>query len=430
MRIRQSIIRWILGRITFFSMIVILLVSTIEYINAYDTKSSAILEEKKQHIAEKIKIESQIFMLAEKNLDVFEDEFLRLYSSETVLSDEDFWHYFFRDDNGAIRLKKQYYEGVYDKDGSYVYAMSGFIGNNQSVNDPALQRKILLTYKVIARLGPAWSKQFPDLTASFPENVGILFYPGEPWGLNADANLRMNDASVFKSVMPESNPRRKSIWTGLYYDETAKEWVVSYMKPIDYNGQYVVSPGHDIRFSSMIDRLNEGNDANTYNFIMRQDGYLIAYPSQPQQEQKWIGELSLDKITQPSIVDKYLLIHEKMGNYAPGEVFILEDQKNDDYLIVGKVNGPEWLYIGVYPKEIVRKSAMEYALLVFMQGTGIMVLLLMIVYVVLLTKAQKPISLLTNAALVISSGDYKKVADNQVKLPIDRKSTRLNSSHT
>lgn len=421
MQKHQSLWQAMLLRIGIFSLLAILAVSAITYIHTYRDKSREMLQTMQYRVEERIKIESRTFILAEENLNVFADEFLRLYAADSQVSAAEFWRYFYRDEQGAVRMKRAFYDGTYDADGSYVHGMSAFIGNNQPLDNAELQRRVVLAYKTLAKLGPAWSKQYPNLSTSFPENIGILFYPLEPWGLQADANLRMNELGVFKSVMPEWNPQRQAVWTGLYYDVTAQEWVVTYMKPIDYQGRYLLSAGHDIFFTSMIERLNENNTDGAYHFIMRQDGYLIAGPRQPKDEQKAIGELSLDKIQQPSIVDKYDLIKNHLTAQQADGVYILDDEKNDDYVIVGTVKGPEWLYIGVYPKAMIRQAAMSHALWIFTQGLLIMLILMAIGSVVFAVKAQRPLSLLTNAARVISEGHYQKVAANELQLPVQAK---------
>ena len=39
---------------------------------------------------------------------------------------------------------------------------------------------------------------------------------------------------------------RNSVWTGLYYDQTVDEWMVSTITPVDVEGRHFISLGHDI----------------------------------------------------------------------------------------------------------------------------------------------------------------------------------------
>lgn len=416
----SSLINGILFRIFFISFCIVTIVAFISYIVVYNREKNKSLEEVTTYVSERIVAHSENFKLAEDDMKIFEKEFLNLYDSDIEVTEDEFWSYYFVDDQGATRMKKEYFDGVYTKDGSYIYGMSSLIGNNQKLDDPDFKRRLVLSIKVLAKLGPAWMNRFPNVHVSFPENAGILFYPSEPWGLNARADLPMNELGVIKSVNKKDNPDRKSIWSGLYYDETAKKWTITYMDPVDVGDRHLITPGHDVYFTDLVNQLVEKNENGTYNFIMRKDGYLIAHPNDPSEKQKWIGELSQDKIEIPLVKNTYQLI-EKESEKDYSKVKIIENKDNDVYLTVGQLKGPQWYLVRVLPINNIRKAAHLAALNIFIEGMVILFAILSIVYSVMRYQAERPLRYLRYAAEAVGRGEYEKVAEEEIKLPVELK---------
>jgi diguanylate cyclase (GGDEF)-like protein len=416
----SSLINGILLRIFLISFCIVTMVAFISYAVVYNREKNKSLEDVTTYVSERIAAHSENFKLAEEDMKIFEKEFLKLYDSDIKVTEDEFWSYYFVDDQGATRMKREYFDGVYTKDGNYIYGMSSLIGNNQKVDDPDFQRRLVLSIKVLAKLGPAWMNRFPNVNVSFPENAGILFYPSEPWGLNARADLPMNELGVIKSVNKKDNPDRKSIWSGLYYDETAKKWTITYMDPVDVGDHHLITPGHDVYFTDLVEQLVEKNENGTYNFIMRKDGYLIAHPNDPSEKQKWIGELSQDKIEIPLVKNSYKLI-EKEPEKDYSKVKIIENKDNDVYLAVGQLKGPQWYLVRVLPINIIRKAAHLAALNIFIEGMVILLSILFVVYSVMRYQAERHLKHLRYAAEAVGRGEYEKVAEEEIRLPMELK---------
>lgn len=415
-----SIIKSIMRKIFLISIVIVFIISLISYFNTYNRETRDRLEELKQYVSERVRTDSEIFRLAMDNLDVFSKEFIKLYHSDIDVTEEEFWSYYFVDDAGATRMKREYFDGFYTSNGEHTYGMSSFIGNNQSVEDADFKRRLILASKVLARLGPAWVNRFANVHVAYPENAITLFYPVEAWGLNARADLPMNELGVIRAVNKKENPERKAIWSGLYYDETAEKWMVTYMKPLDVEDRHLITPAHDIYLTDIVDRLIEDSGEESYNFIIRKDGYLVAHPSAPTDEQKWIGQLSLDKITIPSIKEAYKLIQTETENDF-STVKIIKNKAHDTYLAVGQLEGPDWLFVRVFPMNNIKQIAHGEAMRVFVEGVIILTIILLVVYNVMIYQAEKPLKQLTFAAEAIGRGEYKEVAEQTIKLPISLK---------
>lgn len=392
-----SIIKNMLIRIFLISIIIVILISLISYANTYNREKHARLEELRTYVQERIRTDSEIFRLAMDNLDIFSKEFMKLYHSDINVTEEEFWAHYFVDNEGATRMKPMYYNGFYTQDGEYVYGMSSFIGNNQEVEDPDFQRRLILASKVLARLGPAWMNRFANVHVAYPENAISLFYPAEPWGLNARSDLPMNELGVIRAVNKKENPERKAIWSGLYYDETAEKWMVTYMNPLDEGDRHLITPAHDIYLTDLMDRLIENSEDGTYNFIIRKDGYLVAHPDNLSDDQKWIGQLSIDEINIPFVKESYELIQKEMKEDYSG-IKIIKNDTYGSYLAVGKLEGPEWLFVRVFPMSIIKETAHSAARKVLIEGILILFIILLVVYHVMRYQAENPLKQLTYAA--------------------------------
>ncbi len=415
-----SLINEILFKVFYISIGIVSILAFISYISVYESEKNKRLEELSSYVSERVRVDSEIFKLAEDNSKVFEKEFMKLYNSGIKVSKDEFWSYYFVDSQGATRMKKEYFDGIYTKDGNYIYGMSSFIGNNQKVDDADFQRRLVLSIKVLSKLGPAWTNRFPNVSVAFPENASVLFYPGEPWGLNAKADLRMNELGVIKSVNKKDNPERKSVWSGLYYDETAQKWTISYMHPVDFEGRHLITPGNDVYLSDLVERLTERSANGTYNFIMRKDGYLIAHPNNPDDGKKLIGELSIDKINIPLVKEAYGLIQKNVGQDY-NKVKIIEGKAYDSYFAVGDMKEPNWYLIRVLPMENIRKIAHLAAIKVFIEGMAILFTILFIVYYVMKYQGERHLMKLRQAAEAVGRGEYDKVAEGEIELPIELK---------
>lgn len=415
-----SLINEILFKVFYISIGIVSILAFISYISVYESEKNKRLEELSSYVPERVRVDSEIFKLAEDNSKVFEKEFMKLYNSDIKVTKDEFWSYYFVDSQGATRMKKEYFDGIYTKDGNYIYGMSSFIGNNQKVDDADFQRRLVLSIKVLSKLGPAWTNRFPNVSVAFPENASVLFYPGEPWGLNAKADLRMNELGVIKSVNKKDNPERTSVWSGLYYDETAQKWTISYMHPVDFEGRHLITPGNDVYLSDLVERLTEKSADGTYNFIMRKDGYLIAHPNNPDDGKKLIGELSIDKINIPLVKEAYGLIQKNVGQDY-NKVKIIESKAYDSYFAVGDMKEPNWYLIRVLPMENIRKIAHLAAIKVFIDGMAILFTILFIVYYVMKYQGERHLRKLRQAAEAVGRGEYDKVAGGEIELPMELK---------
>ncbi|MEJ0036555.1 MAG: hypothetical protein WDO68_10780 [Gammaproteobacteria bacterium] len=113
---------------------------------------------------------------------------------------------------------------------------------------------------------------------AFAENFNVVYWPGLPWGLNAAPDLDMTREEWMDVATQKNDPKRDLVWTGLYFDPTANDWMVSAEQPVDQDGRHLATLGLDILLNDLFQRVFDDHLAGTKNFIIRPDGRLVAHP--------------------------------------------------------------------------------------------------------------------------------------------------------
>ncbi|WP_339857757.1 diguanylate cyclase [Pseudohongiella acticola] len=414
----RSLMRSVLLRIVLAATLVVGSLTMLAYTFIQTETQTRLLDNLSDWVVERARNDSVIFELARDNLARFSREFIRLYTSDVTVTEEEFWSYYETDQDNAVRMRREFYDGVYAEDGLYYEGLTSFIGNNQPVDDADLQRRLVLSTRLLAQLGPAWINRFENVHVTFPENAIALYAPGTPWGLEAAPDLPMNELGVIRSMQQSENPGREPGWSGLYYDETAQEWALTYQVPLDLEGRHLINPSHDVSLTEVMNKLVTDTPDGGYNLIFRSDGFLVAQPAPPASDRRWVGQMSLETIDDPAVVRIYELIDAATAG-SPGTVSLIQNEVDDTWLAVSELAGPDWWFVSVYPGAMIRSSANQAAAAVLSTGTLLLVLLVVIIVFIIRRDAERPLAQLHEAAQRVSGGDYAAVAEGRVSLPRD-----------
>jgi|GEM_PF-217875 len=395
-------------RVSLWAVLLMVVITGLGYWTLFAAREEQTLENLADFAAGRVESERFLFDLARDDLRILAEEFLDLYRSDVSFSEEEFWTYFFRDDEGAVRLRRKYFDGTAPAKGLLFRGISAFVGNNQKTLDEDFRRRLLLSYFLVTRLGPAWIDRFANVYVSMPENGMVIYWPEEPWGLTARADLVMTDGSVIKSTLQEFNPERKPGWTGLYYDLTAEHWMITYQLPVDYEGRHLVTPGVDVTLDDLMERLvarKMDDTEGAYNFVVTSDGKLVAHPDRLHKAKEERGILSIDKLDDPDLAAQYALVSAN----APGEgeaPRIVRDERRDLYLAVARMPGPEWFFVAAYPRAELLARAHESARLVLVFGVLLFLAFMVVVTLVLRRSVAEPLGVLRNVSGALSRGEY------------------------
>ena len=110
------------------SLLVVSAVTLVGYRVAYDRARGEAVAQVAARLEALSRTEAELFRLAEANAQTFRDAFLASYADPATLPAVDFGRYFFRDGDGAYRLRPEYFTGTTEAGGAAPRASSAATG--------------------------------------------------------------------------------------------------------------------------------------------------------------------------------------------------------------------------------------------------------------------------------------------------------------
>lgn len=370
--------------------IVIAVAALISYFHIFSILNEQVEDSLQKYIVERGQKESAIFLHAERNHQEFKQTFLDAWSAREHVDDETRFEELFEHwSDGTWRLHEKAFLGIKRADGTYSRHITGYVGSN-APDTQRFHNKLVLSYDLIDRYADAWTMDYANLYVSMPENVNLVYWPDVLWGMQADSSLEVNVEEWVYIANKENNPSRKPVWTGLYFDPTADEWMVSLATPVDLAGEHLINIGHDILLNTLFDRVFNDRLEGTYNFIFRADGRIIAHPDQVDALRAHKGELHVSEAADPElkhIVDSILDADINLGESG----LIIDDEASAAKLAVTKINGPDWFFVTVYPHSLMAVAAIKTVYIVAIVGLVSLILELIILFYVLRRQVLEPV---------------------------------------
>lgn len=394
--------------------IVIIAVSALTYWHIYKTLVSSTIDGLEHYIQERGQRESAIFKLAESNHEIFRATYLAHWQQDFFYNEPFFWQVFERRPDQTIRLQKKAYDGYFNHSGLISKDVTAYIGANAPIENSAFRKKLLLAYTMVDHFGVAWTRQFANLYVSMPENVNIVYWPGVRWADNATSKLNVLSEEWVYITTRENNPERHSVWTGLYYDPTALEWMVSLETPIDISPTNTLNIGHDILLNALFDRVFNDHLTGTYNFIFRDDGRLIAHPAKINEMNRTRGMLMISQLKDTQLQHYFQTLQTNIHNKQKDYLIVESD---DEFLAVSKINGPGWWFVTVYPKSLLSSPSLNAAKFILIVSLCALVVELIMLYLVMMKKVVKPLETFMDASSAIEGQRYEKITGNVLPLP-------------
>lgn len=406
----------VLRRVALWSSLAVLVATALGYAYAYSLSRDRALAQLQRHAELQGQQEEQAFRDAVAHLEQFRAEFLRRYRDQAIDYGARYEAMFRRGEGGATRLAPEYYRGLRLDDGRYVIHTTGFLGADVAAPGADLRRRLVIATDLVALYGPAWREPFANLHASLPENALVAYWPGVPWGLDARADLDVTAGAVVAATLPANNPRRELVWSGLYYDLTARQWTVTVQLPVDdEDGRHLVNPSHDILLDEILARLQRNRLAGARTLLMSADGQLIAGPRTLDDAARERGVLHVDQLDDPLPGRIYRLAREHMASDHPAHV--MRDEPSGDFVVFSRVAGPDWWLATIYGAEQVTGAAHRGGAIMLGLGLCLQVILLAVVGGVLGRRVGQPVRRLQAAAERLARGE--DTAGAEAGLPVE-----------
>lgn len=415
----RSLTRRTLIKVAIRIAIVIAIATVISYYHVKTSLQNQILEQLQEYIQQRGVRESSIFELAKDNLRTFTRAYAKHLSDQEVTDPKTYFNSFFvRGEDGVKRLREHYFDR---------YDVTGFIGKQVPIDDQ-LQRQLVVGFNMLTQYGPAWQNRFANLYVITPNNAVLMYWPNQPWGLQAtewqvNAKLALTTADNDEVLVTGANLNQPqgSGWSDLYFDYAVNNWVVSATEAVTINGKTVLWAGHDILLDELIQRTINNRLEGTYNLIFRDDGRLIAHPRFMDAIQAQSGDLSILDANDPNLLRIFDLFKQNP------KATILENRQDSQYLAVAHLHGPDWHLVTVFPEAIINKQALQTARLILLLGATVLALEIAILFFVLRKLVAEPLENLLSATNRIATGDFAVNLDNQQQDEIGRLASSFNT---
>ena len=389
---------------TAISMGIVIVASTgLGYFQVISRVTEQSLLQLEQYVKLRVQRERAIFTLAEDNHVLFKQALLdRLKALGNRDPRAEFERLFVTYKDGTLRNRPEIFElektpGV-------------FLGKNVKI-DADMRRRVLAYYDTLSAYGPAWANRFANTYTQIPENGMVMYMHEYPWALKAPSreSFRVTDDESFQITRPINDPERKTVWTGIYYDQVAAAWMASCVTPLDVDGRHIATLGHDILIGDLRDRTLNETLKGTHNIIFRKDGRLVAHPDLMEEIQKGNGQFTIQESGDSHLRKIFNLITEQ------SEKRVINNYEHDEYLAVTTINEPDWYLVTVYPKSLLNQEAFTTARLILILGLSALIIQIAVVFFILHHQISSPLNKLMAATESISVGNFYIQVD--VKCP-------------
>jgi len=390
--------------------IIIAVAAVFTYFHIFSILNEQVDDSLQKYIVERGQKESMTFQAAQSNHAVYKKTFLETWPQHESIDHElRFASLFKHHPDGTWRLSENAYDGVNRSDGSLSRFISGYVGRN-APDTARFHNKLLLAYDLIDRYADAWAMDFDNLYVSMPENVNLVYWPGIRWGAQADADLDVNAEEWVYVVSPENNPLRKPVWTGLYYDQTADEWMVSLETPVDFGDEHLINIGTDILLNRLFEKVFNDHLDGAYNFIFRADGRIIAHPQQVDLLRSRKGLLHVTETNDAGLEHIVTRLTNDLAEIG-GRGLILDDDVVNAKLAVTRIRGPEWIFVTVYPHSLMAMAAIKTVYIVALIGFISLILELIFLFWVLRQQVLEPVAVFDDFARRFAVREFSSIDD-------------------
>ncbi len=391
--VKQSLTRTTLIKMGIRIAFVIIAVTVVSYWHVMSNLESQVVEQLEKYIVERGQRESTLFKLAEDNHAELKKELLwQLEKLREYDPQAEFDRLFERSPDGVIRNWATVFDGT---------RQAGVYIDETLTLNADIRRRVLTFYELVTGYGKAWHNRFQNTYISTPENIAIIFWPEYPtWAQDATTDLYMPDEEYLWIADKQHNPKRETAWTGLFYDNVSKSWMVSCETPVDIADRHIATIGHDIFLNELLDRSINVHLEGAYNLIFREEGRLITHPQYLTQIMEAGGEFDILKSDDPHLLNIFQSVKSR------GADTVVENPQNNEYLVVTKIDGPDWYFVTVYPKSLLADLAFQTASFILFLGFISLLFEITVLFVVLRNQVAKPLHNFLNATEQITKGHF------------------------
>ncbi|MFK2878148.1 putative bifunctional diguanylate cyclase/phosphodiesterase [Rhodanobacter hydrolyticus] len=213
------------------------------------------------------------------------------------------------------------------------------------LSDSARLRAVV-SYELLREQGPALVPPFFSAYMDFVENGLMVYSRGINWGGNADAQASNADYPTMLGSDPRRNPGRQVFWTPVYLDQQAHTWMVSVIAPLDWQGHWVGTLGHDVAIQTLIDSVAPPRpNAAVQQLIMDSRGNLIAYSQLRSRIAAAQGQLQIGALKDQALEQAMRLVLAAHSDTGTGRT-----PDGSQWVAWSRIRGPGWFEVNALPQ--------------------------------------------------------------------------------
>lgn len=212
---------------------------------------------------------------------------------------------------------------------------------------------------IIELYGAAQLTRFDTLRLLTRWHSMIVLMPREPrYIFSATPADDYNIKEWMNGADPAVNPDRKMHWTNPTYDRPSRRWMVSAVRPLDLNGEWIGTIGHDFFLAGLFERISVNPAfADSYDFLLDRNGqYMLAGPWQHVVEN--VAFSAADKQEIDGALAPVRASLAMPGKLASG-IVITEFQGISYLAVSSRIKGADWQLIQLVPVSSVAAGIAE-----------------------------------------------------------------------
>ncbi len=292
--------------------------------------------------------QGQVFLQAQASVERLGQEWQRRIGQASDAEIDRRWAELFeRQADGVWRLKPRWIDTE--------HAPTFYLQHGAHGPDASARRRAVVSHQLLLEQGPALVPPFFSVYTDFVEKGLMVFSRGIDWGRSATPATDNFSYPTMTGSDPARNPQRQRFWTPVYFDSEVKAWMVSVIQPLDWQGRWVGTVGHDITIDALLQQIVDAEaPMGSTAMILSGDGQLIAHPQLRERIAQAQGQLALQELKDPVLDQVHALLRARaagtdgaVDGHAGGQDGMTADGR---FLVAwSRMPGPDWWAVRIIP---------------------------------------------------------------------------------
>lgn len=225
--------------------------------------------------------------------------------------------------------------------------------------------RAVLSLQLLSEQGPALVPPFFSAYVDFVEKGLMVYSPQFNWGAGATPQTDNFSYPTMQGSDPRRNPERDRFWTPVYFDAEASTWMVSVIQPLDWQGRWVGTVGHDIAIDRLLREVSTLRQSGVTAMVLSLSGELIAHPHLAERIAKAEGQLALAQLRDAEL-DQVLAVVRA----APAQTQLARSADGRLLIAAAPLPGPGWQMVLALPQAVIEAELRQFTLGVL--GVGLL----------------------------------------------------------